>query len=394
MREIRWGILGAGGIAHRFARALGHVEGARLVAISGRRPERLDAFAREFPVDGRRRYASVGDDGAAAHLRLVDDPDVDAVYLALPHGMHEAWAVRLLRAGKAVLCEKPAVLSEREARAIAEVARETGSLFMEAMKPRFMPARERVLELIAQGELGRIESVDVAHRVEYGDQTGRYLLDPVQGGTLYDLGCYGISWVDDLLDGTVEVESRRVRLVPASDGAPIDIADDVRLRVGGILSISILRATRRNSPPSAASPASAARSRSRCCTGPRRIRSGAMAPRANSSKPPLRSMTFTGRSPISAGSFAQAWSRAPSCRSPPRRGAPGSSTPSVPLAHRRRRPAARSAPGRGDAAVRDERFCFLHKRYMFGRFVSLRCVDCGKSNTSARIGDNRGADRR
>ena len=191
MREIRWGILGAGGIAHRFARALGHVEGARLVAISGRRPERLDAFAREFPVDGRRRYASVGDDGAAAHLRLVDDPDVDAVYLALPHGMHEAWAVRLLRAGKAVLCEKPAVLSEREARAIAEVARETGSLFMEAMKPRFMPARERVLELIAQGELGRIESVDVAHRVEYGDQTGRYLLDPVQGGTLYDLGCYG-----------------------------------------------------------------------------------------------------------------------------------------------------------------------------------------------------------
>ena len=234
MREIRWGILGAGGIAHRFARALGHVEGARLVAISGRRPERLDAFAREFPVDGRRRYASVRDDGAAAHLRLVDDPDVDAVYLALPHGMHEAWAVRLLRAGKAVLCEKPAVLSEREARAIAEVARETGSLFMEAMKPRFMPARERVLELIAQGELGRIESVDVAHRVEYGDQTGRYLLDPVQGGTLYDLGCYGISWVDDLLDGTVEVESRRVRLVPASDGAPIDIADDVRLRVGGI----------------------------------------------------------------------------------------------------------------------------------------------------------------
>ena len=102
MGQIRWGIMGAGGIAGRFARALAHVEGARLVAISGRRAERLDAFAGEFHVDAAKRYASAEDNGASAHLRLVEDPDVDAVYLALPHGMHEEWTVRLLRAGKAV----------------------------------------------------------------------------------------------------------------------------------------------------------------------------------------------------------------------------------------------------------------------------------------------------
>lgn len=234
MEQIRWGIMGAGGIAHRFARALEQVEGARLVAVSGRSVERLNAFAREFPVEAGRRYASAGDDGAAAHMRLVGDPDVDAVYLALPHGMHEAWAVRLLRAGKAVLCEKPAVLSECEALRIEAAARETGSLFMEAMKPRFMPARERVKVLLEEGALGAITALEVAHRVDYGDQTGRYLLDPVQGGTLYDLGCYGVGWMEDLLGGKAEVESCRVRWMAASDGSPIDIADDVCLRVGGI----------------------------------------------------------------------------------------------------------------------------------------------------------------
>lgn len=234
MGQIRWGIMGAGGIAGRFARALAHVEGARLVAISGRRAERLDAFAGEFHVDAAKRYASAEDNGASAHLRLVEDPDVDAVYLALPHGMHEEWTVRLLRAGKAVLCEKPAVLSEREAAHVAEVAHETGSLFMEAMKPRFMPACEQVDALLARGDLGAIASIDIVHRVNYGDQTGRYLLDPVQGGTLYDLGCYGVGWAEDLLAGEVEVDSCRTRWMPAAEGGCIDIADDARLRIGGV----------------------------------------------------------------------------------------------------------------------------------------------------------------
>lgn len=234
MGQIRWGIMGAGGIAGRFARALAHVEGARLVAVSGRRAERLDAFTRQFPVEATRCYASAEDNGVSAHVRLVEDPDVDAVYLALPHGMHEEWAVRLLRAGKAVLCEKPAALSEREAVHVAEVARETESLFMEAMKPRFMPAREQVETLIAEGELGAVTSIDIAHRVDYGDQSGRYLLDPVQGGTLYDLGCYGVDWVESLLGGGVEVESCHVRWMPASDGTPVDIADDAHLRIGEV----------------------------------------------------------------------------------------------------------------------------------------------------------------
>lgn len=234
MGEIRWGVMGAGTIAYRFADALEHVEGARLVAVSGRNAARVAAFAEQHPVAAGRCYVSEGDGGAAAHERLVADADVDAVYLALPHGLHAGWACKLLHAGKAVLCEKPAALSGDEALRIAEAAREAGSLFVEAMKPRFTPVRERVKRLLDGGELGRIVSIDVAHRLEYGDQRGRYLLDLVQGGTLYDLGCYGVAWVEDLLAGEVGDVRARVRWVAGNDGSAVDIADEVYASVGGV----------------------------------------------------------------------------------------------------------------------------------------------------------------
>ncbi len=329
MDQVRWGIMGAGGIARRFARALEQVEGARLVAVSGRRAERLDAFAEEFPVDEARRYASVEDDGASAHARLAENPDVDAVYLALPHGMHEVWAARLLRAGKAVLCEKPAVLSEREALHIAEVARETGTLFMEAMKPRFMPAREQVKALIEGGELGAVTSLDIAHRVDYGDQTGRYLLDAAQGGTLYDLGCYGVAWAEDVLAGEAEVEACRTRWMAASDGASSTSPMTCGCVSGACRCISTSRAMLTSSRPSAASSASAARSRFRCCTARCRISSGAMGVRTSLPAHPPWSTTSTARSRTSATLSGRARRRAPSCRWRPPCGTRGSSTRSA-----------------------------------------------------------------
>ena len=141
MECIRWGILGAGSIAHRFAAALERVEGAELVAISGRNAERLSAFAEKHRVDMGKCYASASDNGWKAHERLLLDDDVDAVYIALPHGLHATWSCRALSAGKAVLCEKPAVLAGAQADEVARAARESGALFMEAMKPRFTPAR-------------------------------------------------------------------------------------------------------------------------------------------------------------------------------------------------------------------------------------------------------------
>lgn len=115
MERIRWGILGAGSIAQRFVAALARVEGAELVAISGRNAERLSAFAAKHRVDMGKCYASADDNGWKAHECLLLDDDVDAVYIALPHGLHATWSCRALRAGKAVLCEKPAVLTGSQA---------------------------------------------------------------------------------------------------------------------------------------------------------------------------------------------------------------------------------------------------------------------------------------
>lgn len=234
MGRIRWGIIGAGTIAHRFAAALEHVDDAVLTTVSGRNPKRLAQFAREHLVDDGLCYSSAGDDGAAAHQRLIENPDIDAVYIALPHGMHAEWACRALRAGKSVLCEKPAVLSEAEALRIERAAHESKTLFMEAMKPRFTPARSCVRELVEGGELGAVLEMDVTHRLDYGSHLGGYLIDPLQGGTLYDLGCYGIGWIDDLLVGDAEVERVDVRWIDGAGGAPVDIAETARLCVGGV----------------------------------------------------------------------------------------------------------------------------------------------------------------
>ena len=134
---IRWGILGAGKIAFRFAKSLRNLNDCALYAISGRSEEKLHAFAQDFPCE--RIYLDYED--------FLHDPDVDAIYLSLPHGLHYEWAVKALSAGKAVLCEKPAALNSDQVRRIKQCALKHGILFMEAMKTRFTPLYRQIKEL-------------------------------------------------------------------------------------------------------------------------------------------------------------------------------------------------------------------------------------------------------
>lgn len=244
MQTVRWGILGAGGIAHRFARSLATVPGTRLVAISCRNPGKAQAFAEEFGVE----HVFAGEAGAGSghegqghegpghegsgHEQLIGCEDVDAIYLALPHGLHLLWAERALRAGKAVLCEKPAALSAAEVREIVRVARETGTLFVEAMKTRFEPAYLAVKELVALGAIGEIVRVEarlVNNMPREAIERSSYYLDPVQGGVLLDTGIYCASWIDDLLPGAVEVVRARADLM-----GEVDSYDIAELSVGGV----------------------------------------------------------------------------------------------------------------------------------------------------------------
>lgn len=215
-RNVRWGIVGAGRIAHRFARSLAHEPRCELVAISCRAEARAEAFAAEHgvPAGGTLSDEALGTRAGAAHEALLARSDVDAVYLALPHGMHRAWAAAALSAGKAVLCEKPACASADEARLVTRAARETGTLFMEALKTRFTPLYRRVRELVAQGAIGELRRVEALLENDMGDRIARggdYMSDPVAGGVLLDSGIYCASWIDDYLGGPCEVVRAEAR---------------------------------------------------------------------------------------------------------------------------------------------------------------------------------------
>lgn len=179
---VRWGILGAGNIAHRFCKALDQEDNGALVAIAGRSKEKLEAFRSEWPCPSV--YTN--------YQELIDDPNVDAVYIALPNALHFEWAKKALEAHKPVLCEKPAMIDSAQAEKLAAIARKEQTLFMEAMKNRFVPSYVSLIERIEAGEFGEVQTMDLS----CGNQAASFLdehshfMSPVYGGCLWDLGIY------------------------------------------------------------------------------------------------------------------------------------------------------------------------------------------------------------
>ena len=189
-KTVRWGIIGAGGIARKLAAAAKLADGAELMAIGSRTQEKAEQFANDFDIP--HRHGSYGD--------LVADADVDAVYVATPHPMHKDACILALNAGKEVLCEKPFSLNAGQARQVIAVARAKGLFCMEAMWTRFVPPIVRLRELLAEGAVGEVRMMmaDFGFRAGW-DPDGR-LLDPaLGGGALLDVGCYAISLASMIL---------------------------------------------------------------------------------------------------------------------------------------------------------------------------------------------------
>ena len=214
---IKWGIIGAGNIAHRFCKALAFEEDAKLYAIAGRNEEKLLKFKEEYPCE--KTYTSFED--------LLHDENVDAVYIALPHHMHKEWAVKALQAHKAVLSEKPAVMNAEEMKEIAAVSKKENTLYMEAMKSRFVPAFAKVKEIIEEGKIGEIVSVKAENcflipKEMYGKS---YHTQPGVGGALLDSGCYCVNWLNAFLKGDPVLKKTYAN---ARDG--VDYYIDARLQ--------------------------------------------------------------------------------------------------------------------------------------------------------------------
>ena len=181
---FRWGILGTGGIAHKFATGLSVLTDAKAVAVGSRTQAAADKFADEFNIP--RRHAS--------YEALANDPEVDAIYIATPHPFHKDNSILCLNAGKAVLVEKPFAINIAEAQAMVDVARAKGVFLMEAMWSRFLPAIVRTREIIARGTIGEVRMLNADFGFRTGiNPKGRLFDLNLGGGALLDVGIYPIS---------------------------------------------------------------------------------------------------------------------------------------------------------------------------------------------------------
>jgi predicted dehydrogenase len=182
---IRWGIIGTGGIASALASDLRLMPDASLIAVGSRSQTTADEFGARFDVP--HRHATYDD--------LVNDPDVDAVYVSTPHPGHHDAALSAINAGKAVLVEKPFTMNGKEASSLIDAARSRGVFLMEAMWARFLPHMVRVRELLTARALGDVRVVIADHNQWFARDPSHRLFDPaLGGGALLDLGIYPVSF--------------------------------------------------------------------------------------------------------------------------------------------------------------------------------------------------------
>jgi len=195
MARLRIGVLGAARIAPRaIVKPARTVPGTSVDAIAARDPRRARAFAARHGID------RVHDDYAT----LLADPELDAVYIPLPNHLHAQWTLAALAAGKHVLCEKPFTANAEEARRVANAAESSGLVVMEAFHYRYHPLMARVLEVLADGELGAVRQVAASLCFPLARPWDiRWRLD-LAGGATMDAGCYPIHCMRTLAQSLVE----------------------------------------------------------------------------------------------------------------------------------------------------------------------------------------------
>ncbi len=183
MAEKKWGIIGPGRIAEKFAQDLNLVEDGILHAIASRNHERATAFAGKYQV------ANV----FSSYEEMVHSGELDIVYIATPHTFHHAHTLLCLENQVPVLCEKPAAINSQQLQEMIGMAEKKQIFFMEALWTRFIPAMLKVLEIVADGSMGQVENVEASFcfRADAGPDHRLYNMD-LGGGSLLDIGIYPV----------------------------------------------------------------------------------------------------------------------------------------------------------------------------------------------------------
>ncbi|MHB0755883.1 Gfo/Idh/MocA family protein [Polaribacter sp. M15] len=182
-KTIKWGIIGLGKIANKFATDLLTIQDAELVAVASRSQENADSFAAKYRA--KKAYNSYED--------LAKDKNVDAVYIATPHSFHAAHSILCLQQKKAVLCEKPFAMNATEVAEMIAVAKENDVLLMEALWTYFLPHYQYALDIFKTKKFGNLKEIkaDFGFKATYNLES-RLLKKEVGGGSLLDIGIYPI----------------------------------------------------------------------------------------------------------------------------------------------------------------------------------------------------------
>jgi D-xylose 1-dehydrogenase (NADP+, D-xylono-1,5-lactone-forming) len=180
---VKWGIVSTADINRKVIPGAKESPKVELLAVASRTQDRADAYARDWGIE--RAYGS--------YDALLEDPEIEAVYISLPNTMHTEWSIRAVEAGKHVLCEKPLSRHPDDVAAAFDAAERAGRLLSEAFMYRHNPQTKRLQELVAQGAVGELRLIRSAFSYSLYDEDNIRLRTDVEGGALMDVGCYNVS---------------------------------------------------------------------------------------------------------------------------------------------------------------------------------------------------------
>jgi D-xylose 1-dehydrogenase (NADP+, D-xylono-1,5-lactone-forming) len=180
---VKWGILSTADINRKVIPGVQASDKAELIAVASRDQRRAEEYAREWEID--RAYGS--------YQALLDDPDVEAVYISLPNTLHCDWSIRAVGAGKHVLCEKPMSRHVGDVESAFVAAEKNRRILMEAFMYRHNPQTTRLRQLVDDGAIGDVRLVRSSFSYSLYDTDNIRLRTDVEGGSLMDVGCYCVS---------------------------------------------------------------------------------------------------------------------------------------------------------------------------------------------------------
>ncbi len=218
MNQIRFGILTTGNIANQFARGVaGGAARSVITAVGSRSVDSARAFAERHGIPGPGAHGG--------YDALINDPNVDAVYNALPNLYHKEWTLRALAAGKHVLCEKPMGMDAVEVAEMFDAAGNAGKLLCEAFMYRTHPQTLAVLKAVRDGAIGEVKLIRTTfcYRTRNTAQNTRFH-HALGGGAIMDIGCYCVDFANQLAGGLPESVHATGRLVAGNDGGRIDVS--------------------------------------------------------------------------------------------------------------------------------------------------------------------------